>query len=337
MALAALCCVSTCMPGQDDLTRDYDGKGKPGASVLVLHDGEIVFRRSYGLADLESGLPSTPSTHYRLASVSKQFTAAAVMTLADRGKLSYDDPVRKVLPSLPAWADQVTVRHLLTHTSGIVDYEDLLAEGASARLQDADVLRLLEGQTGFYFPAGAGYRYSNSGYALLALVVERVSGLPFADFLRQEIFSPLGMKTTVAHVEGVSTVPDRAYGYSREGAQWKRTDQSVTSTVLGDGGIYSSIDELTPWLIALDRGRYAMSSEPMVATDSPGVRYGFGWRSGEHGGRRVVSHTGETIGFRNAIVRFPDQRLSVVVLTNRSEGEPYQAALTIADRFFAGK
>lgn len=318
--LAAILAVS-CTVGRvdpvDEVMRDYSGN-VPGASVLVLRNGEVVARRSYGMADLENGIRATPATHYRLASVTKQFTAAAIVTLAERGQLSYDDSIRRFLPSLPSWADPITVRHLLTHTSGIIDYEDVIPEGTTMQLMDADVLRLLEQQTTTYFPAGTSYRYSNSGYALLALILERVSGRSFSDFLRDEIFLPLGMKTTVAHVEGISTVPDRAYGYSREGNSWKRTDQSLTSAVLGDGGIYTSIDDLVLWLRALEAGRFAAAMKPMVATDREGVRYGFGWRISAES----VGHTGETIGFRNALVRFPDRKLAMVILTNRDEGHP---------------
>ena len=136
------------------------------------------------------------------------------------------------------------------------------------------------------------------------------------------------MTTTVAHEEGISSVVNRAFGYSRDGDRWQRTDQSLTSAVLGDGGIYTSVDELVAWLRALDSGRFAEASIPRVDTDNPGVRYGFGWRIKDN----IVFHTGETIGFRNALVRFPKERLSVVVLTNRNEGHPYDIALAIADR-----
>ena len=156
---------------------------------------------------------------------------------------------------------------------------------------------------------GSNWRYSNSGYALLALIVEKASGKGFPAFLRDEIFVPLRMETTVAHEEGISIVVNRAYGYSREGSSWHRTDQSNTSAVLGDGGIYTSADELVNWIRALDRGQFAEASVPRVDTATAGVRYGFGWRISEHQGRRVVAHTGETRGFRNALIRFPDEKL----------------------------
>lgn len=314
----------------DSLFHDFTGD-VPGASVMVIRRGKVVLRKAYGMANLEERIATTSDTHYRLASVTKQFTAAAILTLADQKKLSIDDPVRRWLPSLPSYADAVTIRHLLTHTSGLIDYEDAIPSGTTEQLKDADVLRLLETQAATYFTPGTSYRYSNSGYALLALIVEKASGRRFADFLHDRIFRPLGMKTTVGHEEGVSTVVHRAYGYSREGEGWKRTDQSLTSAVLGDGGIYTSVGELVKWIRALESGRFAEASVPRVDTDVKGVRYGFGWRIGEHGGRRVVSHTGESMGFRNALVRFPDEHLAIIVLTNRNEGHPYEIAIKIAD------
>ncbi|HVS33658.1 MAG TPA: serine hydrolase domain-containing protein, partial [Thermoanaerobaculia bacterium] len=291
--------------------RDYRGTN-PGASVLVARGGDVVFRKSYGMANIEAGIGASPSTHYRLASITKQFTAAAIMTLAENGRLSFDDPVRKHLPSLPMWAEPMTIRHLLTHTSGVIDYESVIPKGMTAQLKDAEVLGMLEGETTTYFPAGTSYRYSNTGYAFLALIVERVSGMRFAAFLRDQVFGPAGMRSSLAHEDGMSTVPGRAYGYSRDGERWKRTDQSLTSAVLGDGGIYASIDELARWLAALDGGRFAAAAEPLVATSDQEVHYGFGWRVAEHRGRRTAGHTGETMGFRNAMVRFPEERLAVV-------------------------
>lgn len=312
----------------DALMRDYSGD-VPGASVVVVRGDRVVFQRSYGMANREEPTAATAQTHYRLASVTKQFTAAAILTLVERGRLSLDDSIRKYLPSLPAYADAITIRQLLTHTSGLIDYEDIMPEGTTRQVKDVDVLRLLEAEHPTYFAPGTSYRYSNTGYAFLALIVERASGQTFADFLRANIFVPLGMATTVAHEEGVSTVGHRAYGYSRNENSWTRTDQSTTSAVLGDGGIYTSVEELVHWLRALNRGKFAEATVPRVDTDKRGTRYGFGWRIADS----VVSHTGETRGFRNALVRFPEEKLSVVVLTNRNEGQPYDTAMKIAGRF----
>lgn len=320
----------------DGLMRDYQGDA-PGASVLVIENGKSVVSRSYGLADLETHVAAKPQTNYRLASVSKQFTAASILLLAQDGKLNLDDALRKWLPSLPTSADAITLKHVLTHTSGLIDYEDVMAQDATENEQvhDADVLRLLESQDRTYFAPGSGYRYSNSGYALLALVVEKASGKRYAAFLHDRIFAPLGMRHTVAYEKGVSTVADRAYGYSLIDGKWRRTDQSSTSAVLGDGGIYSSIGDLAKWDAALydDRLLNAQSrklaSTPWTKTDDPAVEYGYGWRiSGDS-----QWHSGESIGFRNVIVRYPTARLTVVVLTNRDDPEPYRKAQQIAALF----
>jgi CubicO group peptidase (beta-lactamase class C family) len=325
-------------PQVDALMKEYIGD-VPGASVLVLRDGEPVVRAGYGLSDLETRTPARATTNYRLASVTKQFTAASILLLSEDGRLKLDDPVRKWLPSLPKVADPITIRHLLTHTSGLIDYEDVIPETFKPQLHDADVLRLLESQDRTYFKPGSSYRYSNSGYALLALIVERASGRTFATFLRERIFQPLGMSNTVAYEEGISTVSTRAFGYTQEQGRWSRTDQSQTSAVLGDGGIYSSIDDLAKWDAALYDGRLLRPSSlqaaftPATRTDTPEVEYGFGWRiTGE-----TLWHSGETVGFRNVIVRYPKRHLTVVVLTNRNDPEPYQLALEIAKTTIASR
>ena len=315
----------------DQLMHRYDGT-VPGASLLVLRNGVALVHRGYGLSDLEHGVEAGPATNYRLASVTKQFTASAILLLAEDGRLSLDDRVRKWLPSLPASDDAITLRHLLTHASGLIDYEDVMPDTVTEQLRDADVLRLLEGQARTYFTPGTDYRYSNSGYSLLALVVERASGMRFQDFLRERIFLPLGMRDTLAYVRGGPEVPHRAYGYSEIEGRWTRTDQSMTSAVLGDGGIYSSIDDLAKWDAALYDDRLLneasrrMASTPWTKTDDPAVEYGFGWRiTGDS-----LWHSGETIGFRNVIVRYPKQRLTVILLSNRDDPEPYRTALAVA-------
>lgn len=312
--------------------RPYDGE-VPGASLLMLRDGAPIVKRAWGLANLEDRTPATPATNYRLASVTKQFTAAAVLLLVQDRKLALDVPIGTWLRALPERPGQATVRQLLTHTSGIVDYEDLIPTGATGQLRDADVLKLLGSRETTYFAPGTRYRYSNSGYALLALIVERVSGDTFAEFLRSRVLAPLGMSSSVAHQEGVSSVSNRAFGYAMKDGAWIRNDQSVTSAVLGDGGIYSSIDDLAKWDAALYDDRLLSDESRRLAftaqteTSEAGVSYGFGWRiTGD-----TVWHSGETAGFRNVIVRYPSRRTTIVILTNRDHPEPYDSALTLAE------
>ncbi|MEO6102562.1 MAG: serine hydrolase domain-containing protein [Pseudoxanthomonas sp.] len=320
----------------DGLMDRYDG-AVPGASLLVIQDGKLVVQRGYGLSDLEHGVEAGPTTNYRLASVTKQFTASAILLLAEDGKLALDDRLRHWLPSLPAADEAITLRQLLTHTSGLVDYEDVMAADTTAQLHDADVLRLLESQDRTYFQPGSEYRYSNSGYSLLALIVERASGKTFQDFLRQRIFLPLGMHDTLAYVHGGPEVPHRAYGYSEIDAHWMRTDQSTTSAVLGDGGIYSSIADLAKWDAALyddrllsDASRDAAFTAHVQVTGEPyQAEYGYGWRiTGDS-----LWHSGETTGFRNVIVRYPRQHLSVILLSNRNDPEPYATAKAVAQLY----
>ena len=322
----------------DDLFTAYSGPTVPGASVVVISDGRVVVRRAYGMADLEHHVAATPEADYRLASVSKQFTAMAVMLLAQDGKLRYDQSVHDFLPELPAAARSATVRHLLNHTSGLWDYEDLVPESRTAQLDDRDVLGLLASKDSLYFRAGTQYRYSNSGYVLLGIIVARVSGMSYPDFLRTHIFTPLGMGATVAHVEGSDTISRRAYGYSPRGGAFVPTDQSVTSATLGDGGIYTNVDDMTRWDQALYGPELVAAATMELATTPPQLpagaqtEYGFGWFVDRYRGEKRWRHTGETSGFRNVILRFPGRRLTIIILTNRSSGEPQAIAERIADR-----
>lgn len=347
LVLAAVCAAGANAQGTgagrpraiDSLFAAYSAPGAPGASVVVIRRGRVVFTRGYGLADIEAQRPAAPRTDYRLASLTKQFTAMAVMILAEQGRLNYDDPVARSLPSLPAHARDVTIRNLLNHTGGLWDYEDFVPDSQTYQVKDRDVLALIQRADSLYFRPGSAYRYSNTGYALLALVVEAVSGMPFARFLDATIFRPLGMRGSVAFEEGVSTVPNRAYGHSRDSTGWRRTDQSNTSAVLGDGGIYTSVDDMVRWSRALDQHRLVSAATQQLAwTDVPladGRRsgYGFGWYVSRTGDRFEVWHTGETRGFRNAVFKLPDDGLTVVVLTNRNESPPIAIARRLAELF----
>jgi CubicO group peptidase (beta-lactamase class C family) len=321
----------------DALFTAYSGTRVPGASVIVIRDGRVIYRHAYGMADLDHGVPATPTTAYRLASLTKQFTAMAVMLLVRDGRLRYDQPVRELLPELPPATAGVTIRHLLNHTSGLLDYEDLIPDTQTVQVSDQDVLRLLAARDSVYFPAGTRYRYSNSGYCVLALVVERVSGMGFARFLRERLFMPLGMMRTVAHQDGRDTVPERAYGYTPDSGRFVPSDQSVTSATLGDGGVYTSVEELVHWDQALSSARLVDRATLTLATTPPvlpadSTQYGFGWFVDTYRGLRRWRHTGETSGFTNAIQRYPDRRTTIIVLTNRNGGEPWTIAERIADR-----
>ncbi|HET7162015.1 MAG TPA: serine hydrolase domain-containing protein, partial [Rhodanobacteraceae bacterium] len=227
----------------DTLMSRYAGD-VPGASLLVVKDGKPVVKRGYGYANLEEHTKAGPETDYRLASVTKQFTAASILLLKQDGKLKLSDPIRKYLPELPASDARITIENLLTHTSGLIDYEDLIPSTQTTQIDDNDVLRMIALQDHLYFQPGSAHRYSNGGYVLLGLIVQRVSGMDLADFMKQRIFQPLGMDHTLMFEHHRGPKPaSRAYGYSLIDGKWTRTDQSVTSATRGDGGIYSNIQD----------------------------------------------------------------------------------------------
>src|SRR6266403_3420555 len=215
----------------------------PGVAVLVRKDGHTVFERGYGVRELRSLAKIDEQTNFRLASCSKQFTAMSIMLLVHDGKLHYDDKVTDVFSDFPAYGKAITIRNLLNHTSGLPDYEDLMAAAekrndapiwtGTHQIQDAEVLDLLKQEKAGKFTPATQWSYSNSGYVLLGLVVAKISGMPFREFLRERILAPLKMSQTVAYQKGQNEVSNRAYGHSKEANAWKETDQSPTSATLG--------------------------------------------------------------------------------------------------------
>ncbi len=231
----------------DAVFKKFDSARDPGCAVLVVKDGKPVFRKGYGITDLRTLNKIGPKTNFRLASLTKQFTAMAIMLLVHDGKLRYDERLTDIFPAYPAYGRAITVRQLLNHTSGLVDYEDIMAKQYAGipdekipQIKDAGVLDLLEHETGTKFAPGTRWDYSNSGYVVLGMIVEKRSGGSFGDFLRERIFQPVGMKHTVAYEKGKNEVSNRAYGHTLESGGWRETDQSSTSATHGDGGIYTS-------------------------------------------------------------------------------------------------
>src|SRR6266849_1178269 len=306
----------------------------PGLAVLVRKDGRTAFERGYGARELRSFAKIDPKTNFRLASCSKQFTAMSIMLLVRDGKLRYNDTLTDVFADFPAYGKTITIRNLLNHTSGLPDYEDLMAaaekrKGAplwtpTYQIQDAEVLDLLKQEAAGKFAPGTQWSYSNSGYVVLGLVVAKISGKPFREFLRERIFAPLEMSQTVAYQRGQNEVATRAYGHSKEDNAWKETDQSPTSATLGDGGIYSSLSDLAKWDEALAQHTLLTEKEmqpaltPAQLTSSAQLRwpansdrpegtpvsYGFGWFLYPYRNHARMWHYGDTMGFHSYILRF---------------------------------
>lgn len=325
----------------------------PGAAVLVRKDGTTIGVGCYGVRDLRTMTPIDAATNFRLASVTKQFTAMAIMLLAHDGRLRYDDRLTQLFPGFPEYGHAITVRHLLTHTSGLPDYEDLMEGGPwteDRQIQDVEVLELLKRHTAPKFAVGTSWSYSNSGYVMLGLIVAKLSGVPFREFLHDRIFGPLHMDHTLVYVKGQNSVPNRAFGHIQRANVFEQADQSSTSATHGDGGVYSNLQDLAKWdqalanhsLLsaeemkpALTPARLAGGSEtrwPATPGDdnlNPGqaVAYGFGWFLDPYAGRARMWHSGTTRGFRTAVERFTAEKLTVVVLANRTDLDATRLAL----------
>jgi len=339
----------------------------PGLAVVVKQNGRILFERGYGLKELRTRSRIDTKTNFRLASVTKQFTAMAVMLLVHDKKLQYETTVGEIFPEFPQYGKKITVRQLLNHTSGLPDYEDLMEAAEKGKgpiwspekqIQDVEVLALLEKQAEGKFAPGTKWDYSNSGYVVLGMIVAKVSGKPYGDFLRQRIFAPLKMTDTVVFQKGKNSVPNRAYGHVKDANGFKETDQSSTSATLGDGGIYSSVDDLSKWddalrdhvLLseeemkpALEPAKFGGAGNAVLPDDAPAalrgapVEYGFGWFLDPCKGHERMWHYGDTMGFKTAIQRFTKDGLTVIVLCNRTDLDPSALATRVADFYLAGR
>jgi len=322
----------------DSLFAEYATPGAPGAAVLVALDGKVLVNRGFGLADVTKGTPVTTRTNFRLASVTKQFTAAATMLLVQDGKLRLDETLTDIWPDYPAYGKRITIRHLLTHTSGLLEYEAFVPDSQTRQIKDAEVLALMKRTDSTLFPPGAKFEYSNTAYVMLGEVVAKRSGMPFSAFLRTRVFTPLGMHKTLAREDNGPAVTFRAYGHSLVSGTWTQTDQSNTSATLGDGGVYSSVDEMYRWSQALDTdellfppARNLLFTDNTTA-DGKKVGYGFGWFLDAYRGLPRQYHTGTSRGFRTMITRFPSMRATIIILTNRSAPSPEALTKAITDR-----
>jgi CubicO group peptidase (beta-lactamase class C family) len=306
----------------------------PGVSVAVVRAGKVVLARGYGYASLELHAPATDSTVYQSGSVGKQFTAALIVRLAREGRLRLDDPIRRHLPEGPPAWDSVTIRHLLTHTSGIPDYTDSVVNLQREYTED-QLVRIAAGLPLLFRP-GDRWSYSNTGYLLLGAIVRRVTGVFYGDLLRREIFGPLGMRTARIISES-DLVPDRAAGYeladdSLHNQSWVAPSLNTTA----DGSLYLTVHDLARWVVGWDAGRVLDPSErtlawtPVRLNDGGSYPYGFGWDLSELRGARRIGHTGAWQGFRTSIQRFPAQDLTVIVLANLAEAHPEAMSLAIA-------
>ena len=323
----------------DRVFSQWQNRSSPGCAVGVYENGRIAYEAGYGSADLEHDVPIAPDSVFYVGSLSKQFTAFAAALAVEQGRLSPDDSIRKFLPELPRYADAITVRHLIHHTSGLRDYNTLLSI-AGRRGDDAydnpAVLRITARQQGLNFQPGAEYLYSNTGYTLLAIIVARATGTPFAEFAEARIFKPLAMDVTHYHVDAGRLIKGRAFAYApASGGTW--TLDTPSNERAGAGGVYTNVRDLLRW----DENFY----EPRVGgkalvrqVQTPGrlndgstLSYAWGLQVGTYRGKPIVEHGGSLGGYRAHLLRFPEQHTSVAILCNLGSIVPGGLARDVAD------
>ena len=327
----------------DQLFSKYDKKDSPGCAVGVIRDGAVIYKRGYGMANLDSNMPNTPATVFNVASMAKQFTAASILLLAQRQKLSLDDDIRKYIPEIPDYGTPVTIRQLAYHTSGIRDYTDLI-ELSADRIEnihtDQHILRILARQKKLNFNPGERHLYSNSGYVLLGLIVERVTGKTLRAFENEFIFQPLGMRNTLLYDDRTMVVKNRATGYVSKSDGSYQMRSSLWDRV-GDGGVLTTVEDLFLW----DQNFYTpvvgnselinLMTTPGTLTNGEKIAYTFGLEPMRYKGLPVIMHGGSIRGFRAQLYRFPEQRFSVVCLCNNGSISPTSIIQQIADIYLA--
>ena len=299
---------------------------EPGAAVIVVKDGQVVFRKGYGMANLEFGVPIEPDMIFRIGSVTKQFTAVATLMLAEQGKLALTDEITKFLPDYPTQGRKITVEHLLTHTSGIVSYTGM-AEWRPQMRKDislAEMIAVFKDKP-MEFAPGERWNYNNSGFVLLGAVIEKASGMKYADFIEQKIFAPLGMKRSF-YDDTARIIPRRAAGYSKRKDVYVNADYLSMSWPHAAGSLISTVDDLALWDAALYTDKILKQEslkrawKPFALNDGRLAKYGYGWALTSMEGHPVIEHGGGINGFTCDAIRLPDDRVYVAILTNRDSG-----------------
>ncbi|HUN61494.1 MAG TPA: serine hydrolase domain-containing protein [Candidatus Sulfotelmatobacter sp.] len=316
-------------PGQVDAAVESQRVAQkiPGVAVAICRDGKVLKASGYGLANVELNVPVTPETIFQTGSVGKQFTSMAVMMLVEQGKIALDERITKYLPESPSRWKKVTVRQLLTHTSGIADYggeEDTMGKGVINFRKDYTEEELIQAfaKMPVDFPPGKKWSYSNTGYVLLGVIIHRATGEFYGEYLQQQIFKPLGMNSTRI-ISEADIVPHRSAGYRLVKGELKNQQWvSPTLNTTADGALYTNVLDLAKWDAALDAREFVSAASyqamwsPVKLNDGKTYPYGFGWALSEKGGKRIVSHDGAWQGFTMNITRHIDDRFTVIVMTN---------------------
>jgi CubicO group peptidase (beta-lactamase class C family) len=326
----------------DKVFAQWDTTTTPGCALAVVKDGQIIYKRGYGMAKLEDGIVMTPDKIFDIGSVSKQFTVTCIAMLAREGKISLDDDIRKYFPDLPQYGRPITVRHLIHHTSGLRDYNGLLVLAGFRPESDCpnvdEALELIYRQKRLNYPTGEEYSYTNTGYFLLGQTVEKVSGQSLNQFAQERIFKPLGMTHTLYQDDHRQVIKNRATGYERVEKGYRLNMSNWDET--GDGSVYTSVEDLYLWDQAFYNNKLGRDLMEMLQTvgflnNGTILDYAFGLVITEHKGLKNVGHGGAWAGFRAAISRFPEQKFSVICLANLDSINPTDLCLKVADIYLA--
>jgi CubicO group peptidase (beta-lactamase class C family) len=331
-------------PRVDSIFAAFDKRDSPGCAVSVSDSGRTVFAKGYGMASLEHDMPITPSSAFYAASVSKQFTAFAVAMLAQQGKLSLDDDIRKWIPEVPNFGKKITVRNLIHHTSGLRDYFGLLGMTgwpSDGPLTEARFLDLVSRQKALNFDPGSRHLYSNTGYVLLSILVKRVSGQSLREFADQAIFGPLGMSNSHFRDDHTALVKNRALAYSRDKDAWQMDVPGFD--VVGDGGLFTTADDMAKWARNFDDhtvGGDAVAATVLTRgrlTSGDSIPYAFGLSHGVYRGQPIIEHGGAYGGYRTQLLRFPAQHFAVVTLCNAATANAGQLSQSVADVYLGDR
>ena len=322
----------------DKIFKEWDKPNTPGATLAIVKDGQVLYRKGYGMANLEYAIPNTPSTVFHIASISKQFTAFAILLLERDGRVSMDDDIRKYIPEVPDFGKKITLQHLATHTSGLRDQWNLLAL-AGWRLDDVitkeHVMKLVHSQKELNFEPGEEYLYCNTGFTLLAEVVARVTGESFAKYTEENIFEPLGMNKTLFYDDHEKIVKNRAYSYYNDDGTLKKSILSYAN--VGATSLFTTVEDLSIWSRNFEyptvgnRAIITKMNTPQILNNGKTISYALGQSISVYNGLNCISHSGADAGFRSSLLRFPDQDFSVMAFGNFANFEATRITKAIAD------
>jgi CubicO group peptidase (beta-lactamase class C family) len=328
----------------DAIFSAYDNKTGAGLAAGIVQNGKVIFKKGYGLANMEYDLPNTSSSVFDIASVSKQFAGLAISTLVQEGKIALSDDIHKYLPEVPDFGKTITIQHLVHHTSGLRDWPEGL-NTAGWRWDEVfsfeDILRMVKRQRELDFEPGEKYSYSNTGYNLLALIVERVSGKSFREWTDANIFAPLQMSHSHFLDDHSTLIKNMAYSYYKRNGEYHKNMTGLTA--LGSSSLFTTVDDLCKWVVHFDEQVsaknpiYLRMLEDGILNNGEKVRYAFGLALGDMNGLKTVSHTGGWAGYRTVIMNFPDEKLSIILLGNVADFNSYGSATEVAKYLLKGK